>query len=148
ELESGLNARDAVTEVVRPGAGDRAQDFDGFLLRDKDAHVARQPWDGGEPTADADGEALAAFVDRADERDAVDLRRVAAVCARGDRVLVLPRQVGEVRVPVEEARRLLDDPAAVEQLVRVEALHRAARDVPHSIPAAAARRDPRGIETR
>src|SRR5439155_21683639 len=99
--------------------------------------VAGSPGYGGETAADADREAVAPVLDRADEGDAVDLGRVAAVGARGDRVLVLARQVREVGVAVEEVRGLLDDGRGVEQLVRVEARDGAAGDVANGVPAAA-----------
>ena len=64
ELEARLHPRDAVAEVVRPGARDRAEDLDRLVLRDEDAQVARDPRHRREPAADAHGEALAALVDR------------------------------------------------------------------------------------
>ena len=61
---------------------------------------------------------------------------------------MLARQVREVGVAVEEIGRLLDDVGAVEQLERVDALHRRARDVAHGVAAAARGRDARGVEVR
>jgi hypothetical protein len=135
-------------EILRPRARDRGQDLDGLLLRHEDAELAREPRHRGESATDADGEAFAALVDHADKRHAVDLGRVAAIRAGGDRVLVLPRQVAEVRVAVEERRRLVDDPRAVEELVRVEALHGATGDVANGVAAASRSRDPGGVEMR
>ena len=83
---------------------------------------------------------------RSDERDAVDLGRVVAIGRGRDRVLVLARQIREIRVAVEEIGRLLDHVGAVEQLERVDALHRRARDVAHRVAAAAGRRDAGGVE--
>jgi hypothetical protein len=71
----------------------------------------------------------------ADQRDAVDLRRVAAVGAGRDRDLVLARQVRVVRVAVEELGRLVDDRLRVEQLVGPDPGDRAARDVADGVAA-------------
>src|SRR5437762_8056983 len=82
------------------------------------------------PAADEDAEAVAAVVvNDADERDAVDLGRVAAVGAGRDRVLVLARQVRPVGIAVEEVGRRLDDGRGVEELVARDALHRAAGEI-------------------
>ena len=53
--------------------------LDGLLLGDEHAQLLRDPRHRREPAADEHGEALPALVQRADERDAVDLGRVAAV---------------------------------------------------------------------
>src|SRR5207253_4554615 len=131
---------------LAPRARDRRQHLDRLLLGDEDAHVARDPGHRREAAADADGEALPSLVDDADERDAVDLRRVAAVGAGGDRVLVLPRQVAEVGVAVEVASRLLDDRRAIEELIGVEALDGTAGDVADRVAAAAGGGEPRRVE--
>src|SRR2546430_1655916 len=108
ELHSRLDARDAVAEVFLPGVEEYAQEVDRLVLRDEGAEVARDPGHRGEPAADLNREALDAVVDDADQRDAVDLGRVAAVGAGRDRDLVLARQVRVVRVAVEELRSLVD----------------------------------------
>src|SRR2546421_8594252 len=118
----------------------------GLVFGDEDAHVARDPRHRRQGAADADGEALAALVEDADESDAVDLRCVAAVRAGGDRVLVLPRQVAELRVAVEEARRVLDHLGAIEELIGVEALDGTAGDVADRVAAAAGGGEPRRVE--
>ena len=124
---------------------DRAEDLVRLLLRDEDAHVARDPRHRGEAAADEHAEALAAvLVHGADQRDAVDLGRVAAVGAGGDRVLVLPRQVRPVGVAVEEVGGGVDDRRGVEELVGRDSLHGAAGDVAHRVAAAAGGRDARG----
>ena len=84
ELHPGLDARDAVLQVFRPHRRGRAEELVRALLGDEDAHVPRDARHGGEAAADDDAEALAAVVvNGADQRDAVDLRRVAAVgCTR------------------------------------------------------------------
>ena len=79
----------------------------------------------------------------ADQRDAVDLRRVAAVGAGGDRVLVLARQVRPVGVAVEEVGGRVDDRRGVEELVGGDPLDGAAGDVAHGVAAAAGGRDAR-----
>ena len=76
---------------------------------DEDAEVAGEPRHRREAAADEHAEAGLPVADRADERDAVDLRRVAAVRAGGDGDLVLARQVGVVGVAVEERRHGLGD---------------------------------------
>ena len=149
ELEARLDARDAVLEVLRPHRRDRAEDLVRLLLRHEDAHVARDPRHRREPAADDDAEALAAvLVHDADQRDAVDLRRVAAVGAGRDRVLVLARQVRPVGVAVEEVGGRLDDRRGVEELVARDPLHRAAGDVAHRVAATAGGRHARGFEVR
>ena len=148
ELEARLDARDAVLEILRPDARDRAEDLVRVLLRDEDAEVAGDPRHRGEAAADEDGEALAAFVDGADQRDAVDLGRVAAIGAGGDRVLVLARQVGPVGVAVEEVGGGIDDRRRVEELVGGDPLDGAARDVADGVAAAAGGRDAEALEVR
>ena len=83
---------------------------------------------------------LLAVADHADERDAVDLRRVAAVRAGRDRDLVLARQVGVVGVAVEERRHLVVEGGDVEELVVREAGDGAAGEVAHGVAAGADRR--------
>ena len=87
ELEPRLDARDAVAEVLLPGVDDRAQDRQRLLVADEDAQVAREPRHGREPAADQHGEARAAVVDRADERDAVDLGALQR-CAQAEIVIL------------------------------------------------------------
>ena len=121
------------------------------LLRHEDAEVARDARHRREAAADLHGEALAAVVHDADERDAVDLRRVAAVGAARDRVLVLARQVRPRGIAVELGGRALDDRRRVEELVGRETGDRAAGDVAHGVAAAAGARDarpPRGRRRR
>src|SRR4029078_7858667 len=98
--------------------------------------------------ADEAREALASLVDRSDECDAVDLRRVTAIGAGGGRVLVLARQSIELRIAVEERGGLVDDRRAVEELVVREPLHRAAGDVAHGVAAPAGGRDARRLDAR
>ena len=117
ELDPRLHARDAVLQVFLPGVEQRAQHGQGLVDADEDAEVAGEPGHRREAAADEDAEAGLTVPDRADEGDAVDLRRVAAVRAGGDRDLVLARQVGVVRVAVEELRHRLGDRRDVEELV-------------------------------
>ena len=102
ELEPGLDAGEAVAQVFLPRVEERAQDRQRLVDRDEDAELACEPRHGRQAAADEDREAGLAVPHDADERDAVDLGRVAAVRAGGDRDLVLARQVGVVRVAVEE----------------------------------------------
>ena len=146
ELEPRLHAGDAVAEVFLPRVEQRAQDRHRLVDTDEDTEVAREPGHRREAAADEDGEARLAVPERADERDAVDLRRVAAVRARGDRDLVLARQVRVVRVPVEEARHLVDDGRHVEELVVGEAGDGAAGHVPDGVAARADCRQPHLVE--
>jgi hypothetical protein len=90
-----------------------------------------------ETAADPDCEALGALVDDADQCDAVDLGRVAVVGARGDRDLVLAREVRVVGVAVEELRSLVDHRLGVEELALDDSRHRAARDVADGVAATA-----------
>ena len=125
-MSSTMNLRRAFTRETRylrssdQTRGDRAEDLVRLLLRDEDAHVARDPRHRREPAADEHGEAFAAVVDRADQRDAVDLGRVAAIGAGRDRVLVLARQVRPSRGCRRRGRRQLRrrSGVAVEELVR------------------------------
>jgi hypothetical protein len=148
ELEAGLDARDAILEVLRPDARDCAEDLVRVLLRDEDAEVAGDPRHRGEAAADEDGEALSAFVDGADQRDAVDLGRVAAIGAGGDRVLVLSRQVGPVGVAVEEVGGGIDDRRRVEELAGGDPLDGAPRDIADGVAAAARGRDAEALQVR
>ena len=108
-------------QILAPCVEDRGEHLDGLVLRDEDAEVAREARHRREAAADEHAEALAALVDHADEGDTVDLRRVAAVGAGGDRVLVLARQVRVVRVAVEELGRRCRARRGVEELVVREA---------------------------
>ena len=135
ELEPRLDAGEAVAQVFLPGVEERAQHRQRLVDRDEDAEVAREPRHRGQAAADEDGEAGLAVTQDAHERDAVDLGRVAAVRAGGDRDLVLARQVGVVRVAVEEPRHLVEHRRHVEQLVRRDACDRAAGDVANGVAA-------------
>ena len=146
ELHARLDARDAVAEVLPPGVEQRAQHRDRLVRPDEDAQVARDPRHGREAAADEHAEPGLAVAQDADERDAVDLRREAAVGARADRDLVLARQVDVVRVAGEEGVRLLDDGRRVEQLVVRDAGDGAAGDRAHGVAAAAEARQPGGVE--
>src|SRR5207248_1414293 len=106
----------------------------------------RDPRHGREPAADRDREAVDALVADADERDAVDLGRVAAVGARRDRDLVLAWEVRIVGVPVEELRRLVHDRLRIEELAGADACDGAAGDVADGVAAAAGGRQPGGVE--
>src|SRR5205823_1985913 len=101
---------------------------------------------GGEAAAGEHRLALSALVEGADERDAVDLERVAAVGAARDGVLVLARQVRPRGVAVELGGRGLDHRRRVEQLVGGEAGDGAAGDVADGVAAAAGARDAGGLE--
>ena len=133
-------------EVFLPGVQERPQHLDRLFLRDEHVQVACDPGHGREPAPHLDREAFDALVDDADQRDAVDLRRVAAAGARRDRDLVLARQVRVLGVAVEELGRLVDDRPGVEQLLVVDAGDRAARDVADRVAAAAGRGEARGVE--
>src|SRR5579862_1092524 len=117
ELEPCLDARDAVAQVLAPLVQDRDQDGDGLVLRHPDAELTRDPRHGRQAAADEYAEALLAVPERADEPDAVDLRSGAAVGARGDRDLVLAREVRIRRVAVEKLRGLPQHRRWIEQLV-------------------------------
>ena len=108
--------------------------------------VACEPRHGRQAAADEDREAGLAVAQHADERDAVDLGGVAAVRAGGDRDLVLARQVGVVRVAVEEPRHLVEDGRHVEELVGGDACDRAARHVAHRVAARTDGRQPDLVE--
>ncbi len=142
ELEPRLHPRDAVAEVVPPGVEQRTQDGQRLVGPDPDAELAREPRHRREPAADEHGVPRLAVAQHAHERDAVDLRRVAAVRARGDGDLVLARQVRVLRVAVEERRHLVQQRRHVEQLVVRDAGHGAAGDVAHRVAAGAHRRQP------
>src|SRR5579884_4262346 len=146
ELQPRLHPRDAVAQVLAPLVEDRRQHLDGLPLRHPDTELARDPRHRREAAADQHPESLLAVVERADERDAVDLRRSARIRAGGDRDLVLARQVRVIGVAVEEARRLLDHRPRVEQLALREPRHRTPRDVPHRVPARAGARQPGGMQ--
>ena len=146
ELEPRLDPRDAIAQVFLPGVEQRAQHRERLVDAHEDAELAGEPWDGREPTADEDAEAVLAVADAADQRDAVDLGRVAAVGARGDRDLVLPRQVRVVGVPVEEARHVVQHGSDVEELVPCDARERAAGGVADGVAAAARGRQADPVE--
>ena len=112
ELQPRLDAGDAVAEVVPPDVEDRREHGHRVVLRDPDPELAGDPRHRGEPAADQHAEPLLALAERADEADAVDLGRRAAVRARRDRDLVLPREVRVVGVAVEARRRLCRAPAS------------------------------------
>ena len=102
ELEPRLHARDPVAEVLLPRVEERAAGRARLVVAD------RRRRGRGRSAAPTRGRRRRAPRTRspscidADERDAVDLRRVAAVGAGRDRDLVLAREVGVVRVAVEE----------------------------------------------
>ena len=96
--------------------------------------------------ADAHREALAPVLDHPDQRDAVDLGRVALMLACGDRYLVLARQVRVLAIAVEKARGLGNQRRHVENFVGVNARDRASRDVAHHVAASAHRRQPDALE--
>src|SRR3990172_5534484 len=99
-----------------------------------------------EAAADANTKSFDAVLDHADERDSVDLRRVAAVRARRDLDLVLARQIRVLGIAVEELRRLVDDRQGIEQLVGAQAGNRAAGDVADGVAAPAGRGQPGGVK--
>jgi hypothetical protein len=150
ELQPRLDARDAVAEVLLPGVEQRAQDGQRLVDADEHPEVARDARHGGEPSADEDAEPVLAAARRIaaapDQGDAVDLRRVAPVGARGDGDLVLARQVRVVGVPVEEARHLVQHGRHVEELVLRDPRERAARGVAHGVAAAARGRQTDAVE--
>ena len=141
ELQPRLHARHAVLQILAPDRRDRAENLVRLLLRHEDAEVARDARHRREAAADLHRVALTPVVHRADERDAVDLRRVAAVGAARDRVLVLAREVGPRRIAVELRGRGFDDRGRVEELVRGESRDGAAGDVAHRVAAAAGARE-------
>src|SRR5262245_12422044 len=93
ELEPCPGARHPVAQVEPPDVDDGREDLDRALGRDEHAEVRGEPREGREPTAYQHAEARPPLAELADERDAVDLGRVAAPRAGGDRDLVLARQV-------------------------------------------------------
>jgi hypothetical protein len=141
ELEPRLHARHPVLQILAPDRRDGAEDLVRLLLRNEDAEIACNARNRRQAAADLHGIALTAVVDRTDERDTVDLRRVAAVGARRDRVLVLAREIRPGRIAVELLGRCVDDRGRVEELVRGDAAHRAAGDVADGVTAAAGARD-------
>ncbi len=82
----------------------------------------------------------------ADQRHAIDFRRVALVVARRDGDLVLARQVGIVAIAVEEAGRLRQQAGHVEMLFLIDAAHRASGDIAHHVAASAHRGQARALE--
>ncbi len=146
ELHARLHARHAVLQVFAPHGRRRTEDLDRVLLRHEDAEVARDAGNRRQSAADLDRVALASVVQHADERDAVDLGRVAAVGAARDRILVLARQVCPRGVAVVRLGRGVDDGRAVEELVGGDAGDGAARDVAHRVAAASGARDPGRLE--
>ena len=99
---------------------------------------------GGQAAPDAHGEAHLARtgVAHGGQPQIVDLGIDAPAPATGDRHLVLARQVVEVRVAVEHARRRVHERRGVDQLVGIHARHRAAGHVPGDVTAGPERRDP------
>ena len=140
ELHPRLDAGDAVAQVFLPRVEERAHDGHRLVLADPDAQVAGDARHRREPAADEHREPLLTVADHADERDAVDLGRVAAVRAGRDRDLVLARQVGVVGVAVEERRHLVVEGGDVEELVVGEAGDGAAGEVADGVAAGADRR--------
>ena len=146
ELDPRLHARDAVLQVFLPGIEQGAQHGQGLVDPDEDAEVAGQPRHRREAASDQHAEAGLTVSDRADEGDAVDLRRVAAVGAGGDGDLVLARKIGVVGVAVEELRHRLGDGDDVEQLVVREPCDRASGHVPDGVAAGSHGRQPDLVE--
>jgi hypothetical protein len=146
ELHPRLDARDAVAEVLAPGVEQCAEHGDRLVGTHEDAEIARDARHRREAAADEDAEPRLTVAEDADERDAVDLRREAAIGAGADRDLVLTRQVDVVRMPGEEGVRLLDDRRRVEQLVVRDPRRGAAGDRAHGVTAAAEARQARGVE--
>ena len=146
ELHARLDARDAVAEVLAPRVEERAQHRDRLVRPDEDAEVACDAGHGREAPADEHAEPGLAVAEDADERDAVDLRREAAVDAGADRDLVLAGQVDVVRMPGEERVCLLDDGSRVEELVVRDAGDGAAGDRADGVAAAAEARQPGRVE--
>ena len=146
ELEARFHARDAVAQVLLPRVEERPQDGHRLVDADPDAEVAGDAGHRREAAADEHGETGLAVAQDADERDAVDLGRVAAVRAGRDRDLVLARQVGVVGVAVEERGCCLLERCDVEQLVMREAGDGAAGQVAHGVAAGADGGQPGGAE--
>ena len=140
ELHARLHPREPVAQVFLPGVEQRPHDRHRLVLADPDAEVTGDPRHRRQPTADEHREATFAVPDRADERDAVDLGRVAAMGARRDRDLVLARQIRVVGIAVEELRHLGMQRRHVEELVVGEAGDRAAGEVADGVAAGADRR--------
>src|SRR6266851_6452385 len=117
ELEPRLYARDPVFGRGLPDVDNRAQDGNHFGARDEDSEMARETGRRGLAATDAHGKALPIILARRDQRDAVNLRRVALKGTRRNRNLVLARQIGIIAIPVEKARRFRDMAGHIEQLV-------------------------------
>ncbi len=146
ELHAGLDPGEAVAQVFLPGVEQCPHDRHGLVLADPDTEVARDPRHRREPASHENSEAALAVAEHADERDAVDLRRVAAMDAGGDRDLVLARQVRVVGIAVEELCHLVVQRRDVEELVVGEPGDRAAGEVPDGVAAGADRRQARFAE--
>src|SRR5579885_1842895 len=110
ELQARLGPREAVLGVFTPDVQDGPGGGQHVIRLDEDAQVARNARGRREAAADAHAEsqplAVGSRLPRADEGDAVDLRRVALVGAGGDGDLVLARQV-EVLDMGQEIRHYL-----------------------------------------
>jgi hypothetical protein len=146
ELHARLDARDAPPEIVAPGVEDGAEHGNRLVGPDEHAEVAGDPRHRRQTAADEDAEAGLSVAEDPDERDAVDLGRVAPGGAGRDRDLVLAREVDVLRVAGEEPVRLLEDGRHVEQLVGVAAGRRAARDRADRVAAAAEAGEPRCVQ--
>ena len=118
ELEPRLDPRDPILGGPLPDVDNRAHHRHRLLARDEHAKMPREPRRRGLPAADAHREALAPVFDHRDQRDAVNLGRVAVMLARGDGNLVLARQVGVLAIAVEKSRCLGDERGHVEKLRR------------------------------
>ena len=119
----------AVAELAEE-LGDAAAQLDRLVGTDEDVDVGRHPLAVGEAAADEHVEAERAVgVLGRPQADVVDLDPGAVLAAAGDGDLELARQVGVLAVAGEEGRDRLGDRAGVEDLVGVDARHRARADV-------------------
>ena len=117
ELQAGLGPQPAVA-VVAEDRGDALPDVGDLVERDPHAELLGEHRVGGQAAADPDVEAGAVLgVDRADERDVVDLGRDVVARVAGERGLELARQVGELRVAERAALDLGERRGAVDDLV-------------------------------
>ncbi len=138
ELEPRPGARQPVAQVGAPDAEDRLEHRDRLARRHEHPEVVGQARERRQAAADPHPETRPAVPQRAEQGDAVDLRRVALVGAGRDGDLVLARQVGELRPGDEVGRGLRQQGPDVEQLGAVDAADRATGDVAHVVAAGAA----------
>ena len=97
--------------------------------------MARQARRRGLPAADANRETIAAVSGYTDQRDAIDLGRVALRGTGRDGDLVLARQVRVLAVAIKERRRLGDHAGCVEQFRAIHSGDRASGDIAHHVAA-------------